>query len=124
MRRRGRRSRERSADYLVHVQFARPEERVVYVDHGTSVVSGRPYELIATDLALYVYQAREREARRFTYDELTRVNVGEVRTFPRYAGFVEFTDGRTGTPFGFDDLQHTKGALARFVKGSSRRATP
>jgi hypothetical protein len=123
MRRRGKRSRQRSADYLVRVQFARPDERVVYVDHGTSVASGRPYDLIATDLALYVYDAREKEARRFAYDELARVNVGDVRTFPRYDGYLEFTDTRTGTPFGFDDVQSTKGALGRFVKSNSGRAT-
>ena len=123
MRKRGRRSRERSADYLVHVRFAHPDERVVYVDRGTDVASGQLFELIATDVALYVYDAREREARRFGYDELANVEAGEVRTHPRYVGYIEFTDERTGTRFRFDDVQLTKGALARFVKGSSDRAT-
>ena len=122
MRRRGKRSRERSADHLVHVQFGRPDERVVYVDRGARAASGHRYELIATDLALYVYDAGAREARRFGYDELSDVAIRAVSTFPRYSGRLEFTDRRTDTHLAFDDVPLTKGALARFVKAASDRA--
>jgi hypothetical protein len=122
MRLRGKRSRERSADHLVHSRFGRPDERVVYVARGTGAASGQSYQLIATDVALYVYDTRERRARRYAYDELVRVDIGEDRTFPRYAGYIEFTDRRTGTLFGFDDLSLTKGALARFVKEAAERS--
>ena len=117
------RSGKRNAEYLVRVRFGHADEEIIYVDSGKSVVTGIRYDLIATGLALYVYQPKSREARRFQYTELCDVRAGDVTKFPRYYGNIEFTDGRTATPFGFDDTSLTKGALGRFVKVASDRAT-
>jgi hypothetical protein len=62
------------------------------------------------------------ETRRFIYAELTNADIGPVTSCPRYAGYLHFTDRRTGSSFGFDGISETKGALLRFVKDASERA--
>ena len=54
------RSGRKNADYLVRVRFGHPDEDIIYADSGKSVASGVRSDLIATDLALYLYDPKPR----------------------------------------------------------------
>jgi hypothetical protein len=99
-----------------------PDEEIVEVDTGRSVVGNTRRDFIASAVALYVYDPATRHTDRFPYSRLAQVLVDDQLTDRgRYPGAFGFEDRFTGGRFSFYEVTVSNGMLPRYVRDALDR---
>jgi hypothetical protein len=97
------------------------DERIVEVDSGVDSETGHRFGLIATDAALYLYDATredQQELVQFPFSEIKSVQVGEQ---PGFVGYFEFTT-TAGRRFVLRGVTRSRCKLQKYVKAAARDA--